>query len=145
VNFPQKPPEPPTYFLDRSLGRFKLATALRHAGLHIQVQDDLFAQDAPDEEWLSAVGRSGWVVLTKDDKIRYRIRERETLIAHGVRAFVLTARNITAKEMADIFLNARGKIERFLTENNGPFMVTIARSGTLRTVWPKPDPRKEGK
>lgn len=130
-------PEPPTYFLDRSLGRVKLATALRQAGLNIEVHDDHFAQDAADEEWLAAVGKDGWVVFTKDQKIRYHTRELGALISHGVRAFVLTAQDITAEEMAAIFLRARSKIEKFLRSNDGPFMVAVARSGTLRVVWPE--------
>ena len=75
MNSPQKLPKPPTYFLDRSLGRIKLATALRQAGLNIEVHDDHFKQDAADEEWLAAVGKEGWVVFTKDQKIRYHPRE----------------------------------------------------------------------
>ncbi len=136
MNSPQKLPEPPTYFLDRSLGRIKLATALRQAGFNIEVHDDHFSQDATDEEWLAAVGRDGWVVFTKDQRIRYHTRELGTLVSHGVRAFVLTARDVTAEEMAAIFLSARRRIEKFLSSNNGPFMVAVTRSGTLRVLWP---------
>lgn len=137
MNSPRKPPEPLTYFLDRSLGRIRLATALRQAGLNIEVHDDHFPQDATDEEWLAAVGKDGWVVFTKDERIRYHSRELGALISHGVRAFVLTARDVTAEEMAAIFLSAREKIEKFLSSNPGPFMVAVARSGTLRVLWPK--------
>ncbi len=136
MNSPQKLPEPPTYFLDRSLGRVKVATALRQASLNIEVHDDHFKQDAIDEEWLAAVGKDGWVVFTKDQKIRYHTRELGALISHGVRAFVLTARDVTAEEMSEIFLRARGKIEKFISSNNGPFMVAVARSGSLRVLWP---------
>jgi predicted nuclease of predicted toxin-antitoxin system len=142
VNSPQKLPEPPTYFLDRSLGRIKLATALREAGLNIEVHDGHFAQDATDEEWLAAVSKNGWVVFTKDQRIRYHSRELGALISHGVRAFVLTAHNVTAEEMAAIFLRARGKIEKFVSSNNGPFMVAVARSGTLRVLWPEQGSKK---
>ncbi len=142
MNSPQKPPKPPTYFLDRSLGRIKLATALRRAGLNIEVHDDHFAQDAADEDWLAAVGKDGWVVFTKDQRIRYHTRELGALISHGVRAFVLTAPEVTAEEMAAIFLGAHGKIEKFLSSNNGPFMVAVARSGTLRVLWPEQGNKK---
>jgi PIN like domain len=47
------------------------AGALRVAGAQIEVHDDHFPQDAPDELWLPEVGRRGWAVLTKDDRIRY--------------------------------------------------------------------------
>jgi predicted nuclease of predicted toxin-antitoxin system len=119
-----------------------LATALRQAGLSIEVHDDHFAQDAADEEWLAAIGKNKWIVLTKDDKIRYHPRELSALIDHGVRAFVLTARNVSAEEMAAIFLRARRKIEKFLSTHNGPFMVAVARSGALRVLWLKPGSKK---
>jgi predicted nuclease of predicted toxin-antitoxin system len=142
ANYPLKPPEPPTFFLDRSLGRIKLATALRQAGLNVEVHDDSFAQDAADEEWLAVVGKNNWIVLTKDERIRYHPRELHALIAHGVRAFVLTARNASAEEMAAIVLRAHKRMEKFLSTHSGPFMVAIARSGSLNVLWPKPGSKK---
>lgn len=137
-----RPPEPLTYFLDRSLGRFKLAIALRQAGLHVKVHDDYFQQDATDEEWLAGVGQRGWIVLTKDEKIRYHARELRALVAHGVRAFVLTARNVNADEMASTVLGARKKIEQLLAKYEGPFMATISRSGSLNVLWPESGRKK---
>ena len=137
-----RPHKPPTYFLDRSLGRFKLATALRQAGLLVEVHNDHFQQDATDEEWLTGVGQRGWVVLTKDEKIRYHAQELRALVSRGVRAFVLTARNVNADEMASIVLGARTKIERFLAKHAGPFMVTISRGGTLAVLWPESGRKK---
>src|SRR5215831_7707454 len=91
-----KPHSPPTFFLDRSLGRLKIATALRQAGARVEVHDDLFDQGAVDEVWLQAAGEKSWVVLTKDKNIRYHAREKATLLAYGVRAFVLTAKGLNA-------------------------------------------------
>jgi uncharacterized protein with PIN domain len=96
ANSGRKPPEPPTFFLDRSLGKKMVAEALRAAGAKVEVHDDHFAQDAQDEVWLTEVGSKGWVVLTKDQRIRFRVIEREALKAAGVRAFVLTAGDISA-------------------------------------------------
>jgi hypothetical protein len=75
-------------------------------------------------------------------RIRYHTRELGALISRGVRAFVLTAHDVTAEEMAAIFLSARGKIEKFLRSNNGPFMVAVARSGALRILWPEQASKK---
>ena len=49
-----------------------MASVLRAAGLYVEVHDDHFAQDAPDSEWLAAVGRNNWIVITRDERIRYR-------------------------------------------------------------------------
>jgi hypothetical protein len=40
------------------------------AGVAAITHDSVFAQDTPDEEWLTRAGREGWVVLTKDKLIR---------------------------------------------------------------------------
>ena len=81
-----KPPDPPIFFLDRSLGKKRIATALREAGAIVHVHDDSFPPDAKDEEWLTRVGRNQWIVLTKDHRIRYRNLERSALMSAGVAA-----------------------------------------------------------
>ena len=44
-------------------------------GESVEIHDDHFAPDAKDEVWLVEVGKRGWIVLTKDDRIRYRVTE----------------------------------------------------------------------
>ena len=81
-----KLPEPFVFFIDRSLGRKIVAQALREIGETVEVHDDHFAPDAKDEDWLVKVGKRGWIVLTKDDRIRYRVTERTALTSSRVRA-----------------------------------------------------------
>jgi len=81
--------EPFTYFVDRSLGRKVLVTHLRAHGLQVEAHDDHFAADTTDAEWLGAVGRRGWVVLTKDKAIRRNTLEREALLEANVACFML--------------------------------------------------------
>ena len=100
----QKPPESLTLFLDRSLGKKVVAEALRSAGARVEVHDDHFAQDVDDATWLTAAGRNGWVVLTKDRRIRFRATERQALLEAGVRAFVLTAGDMDGFSMAAVFV-----------------------------------------
>jgi len=114
----------------------KIAAALRLAGATIKVHDDLFHQGAPDEVWLKAAGKDGWVVLTKDKNIRYHSREKATLLAYGVRAFVLTAKALNADEMAAAFVAALPNIAKLLDSNSGPFVATVTASGSVRIVWP---------
>jgi uncharacterized protein with PIN domain len=76
-----KPPDSFVVFLDRSLGKQIIATALRTAGFQVEVHDDRFSADAKDQEWLTEVGRKGWVVLTKDKRIKYRKVELAAVVA----------------------------------------------------------------
>lgn len=116
----------------------KLAAALRQAGATVEIHDERFNQDAPDEVWLKSAGENKWIVLTKDKNIRFHAREKETLLAYGVRAFVLTAKALNGDEMAEIFVSALPKIAKILEKNSGPFVATITANGNVRVVWPTP-------
>ena len=138
ANF-QKQLESETFFLDRCLGKKILASALRAAHLKVEVHDDHFPPDSRDEIWLSAVGARRWIVLTNDRRIRYRGPELAALMASGVRTFAFTSGNLTAQEMAAIFLKSLRRISNFLTNTSGPFIVSILRDGNLRTVASRRD------
>ncbi len=133
ANLP-KPPEAVTFFLDRTLGKRILASALRAAGLNVQVHDDHFPANAKDTEWLRFVGAKGWVVLTHDRRIRYRAIELTALMSSGVRVFAFTRGNLTGPEMATVFLKALPRVRKFLKKNEGPFIATLSRGGQVRML-----------
>jgi predicted nuclease of predicted toxin-antitoxin system len=108
-----------------------VADALRQAGVDVQVHDDHFHRDAEDEEWLREVGRRGWVVLTRDRRIRYRSHERAALMQAGVRAFVLVAGNLSGPEMGEVFVKALPAMQRFMVRHQPPFIARVTRSGAV--------------
>jgi predicted nuclease of predicted toxin-antitoxin system len=132
-----KPPEDLVIFLDRSLGKQIIASVLRTAGYTVEVHDDHFPPDASDEIWLSEVSRRGWVVFTKDKRIRYRAPELAAVSATNASVFTLTAGSIQAQEMADIFILALPKIRIFFATKPPPYIVTVSRSGALSQVYPR--------
>lgn len=101
----------------------------------MHVHDDHFLPDAKDEEWLTAVGRQGWVVLTKDIRIRYRNLERAALMRAGVGAFVLTTGDLKGDEMAKIFVKALPAISKFLAKHRKPFIAKVIRGGTVSMLF----------
>jgi predicted nuclease of predicted toxin-antitoxin system len=131
ANSRSKPHSPFVFFLDRNLGRKTIAEALRQAGAEVRIHDDHFPPAARDEEWLSEVGRRGWIVLTKDARIRYRGIERTALMNAGVRAFVLTAKNLQGSEMASVFVRALPAMTRFIVSHPPPFIARVTRSGAI--------------
>jgi hypothetical protein len=88
-------PEPWVFFLDRSLGGRIVFEELRAQGEAVEAHDKHFPQDASDVQWLGDVGRKGWVVLSKDDRIRLNDLERAALVEAGVAAFFLGRRDLT--------------------------------------------------
>jgi predicted nuclease of predicted toxin-antitoxin system len=131
-----KPPDPFVVFLDRSLGKQVIATALRTAGFQVEVHDDHFSADAKDEQWLTEVGRKSWVVLTKDKKIKYRVVELTAVVAANAKVFTLTAGSVQGSEMAAIFIKAMPKIKTYVETNAPPYIVRISKAGLLSTVYP---------
>ena len=68
-----------------------MAGILRGADLKVEVHDEHLAQDAPDPEWLAFAGQNNWIVITRDERIRYRVAEKQAIRRAKVRAFVLAA------------------------------------------------------
>ena len=117
---------PPEFFIDRSLGRHVVPSALRETGAVVHVMADVYGerigQGLADEEWLRDAGESGWVVLMKDAKIRYRPAELEVVVDHGVRAFCLTNANLRGVEMAARLVENLPQIVRLAQEVPGPYI-----------------------
>lgn len=129
-----KLPDRPTFFIDRCLGRNAFPRPLIDAGLLVELHDDHFASDCRDEEWLGEVGRRGWIVITRDLRIRYRAVEREAVVANHVRVISLTARRRSAEDLGHAFVASIRAVDRFIERTPGPFIATMSASGELRVV-----------
>jgi predicted nuclease of predicted toxin-antitoxin system len=129
---PSPPESRPVLFVDRSLGRRRIVDALRHAGANVVHHDDHFPPATPDEEWLTAVGRRGWIVLTKDIRIRYKPNEKEAILEAGAVAVILVSGNMKGEEMAELFVRSLGHIERVAGRATPPAIFTLGRDGRLK-------------
>ena len=112
-----------------------MAAILRAAGLNVLVHDDHFAQNAPDPEWLAAAGKNNWIVITRDERIRYRVAEKQTIRRAKVRAFVLAAHgNLPAEFLAELLLKALPKIRDIVANERPPFIAKIWRDGKTALI-----------
>jgi hypothetical protein len=123
------------FFLDRNLGTKHVANALRHARATVEIHNDHFPQDARDDTWLLDVGKRGWVVLTKDDRIRYRATELAAVVSARVALFALSSGNLTGEEMAQAFVAALPRMSRILATHSPPFIAKVTRSGDVSMVF----------
>jgi hypothetical protein len=129
ANSTSRPPEPLVFFVDESLDSLTIVEALRSAGATVERLTEHFLKGTADETWLAHAGRHGWVVLTRDKRIRYRQLERLALREARVRAFVFTGGNVTVAETAAILVQALPRMGRISRVNAGPFIYHIGRSG----------------
>ena len=119
----------PDLFLDRSLGRFKVAHILRAHGLRLTTLTEHYGmprdETVTDVEWLEQAGTQGWVAFMKDNRIRYQPDERAALRRFAVRAFVITNANLTAEAMADRFIRRLDAMARACKRRKGPFLYSV--------------------
>ncbi len=112
-----------------------MAGALRKAGLNVEIHDDHFAADAKDEEWLTVAGQKQWIVITRDERIRYRAAAKQAIRRAKVRAFFLTAQgDLRAEMLADNFLKALPKVQRTVDQEKPPFIAKISRGGGVTVL-----------
>jgi predicted nuclease of predicted toxin-antitoxin system len=131
-----KPPDGTVFFIDRSLGIEPVRGQLTDAGLSVEIHDDHFVRDEEDRVWLQHAGEVGWVVLTKDQRLRYRPLEIAALRNGKVRVFVLTAGNLRGVEIGEVFLAALPEICKVLSKHEGPFLARISKSGRVTLTDP---------
>jgi predicted nuclease of predicted toxin-antitoxin system len=109
-----------------------MASILRNAGLTIEVHDDHLPQDATDEEWLAFVGTKQWIVITRDERIRYRTAQRRAVRRAEVAVFVLAAQgDLRADMLAESFLKALPSVQRILQERTPPLIAKVSRRGEV--------------
>jgi predicted nuclease of predicted toxin-antitoxin system len=122
------------FFFDRNLGH-RVPEALRADRWLVELHDDHFAEDTPDEVILEAVARAGWVLVTQDRRIRKRAAELDALIEHGVRAFfIASTANLSAVETTDVLRRARAAMTTALGEFAAPFVVAIYKDASTRRI-----------
>lgn len=103
--------------------------ALIEAGYKAIAHDDLFPKDAPDEEWLTRAGAEGWIVLTGDQRIRYRTGELEAFVLSKVIGFVVTAGNATGPDIAALIVKHAKRMQRIAFGEKPPAAFAITRDG----------------
>ena len=126
-----KPPEI-VFFVDRSLGKIDVPDALRAAGYRCECHDDHWDQTTEDAVWLAGVAARKWVVLTKDERIRYRPLELETLEHARLRTFIMICGNVRGTDAARILLAAMPRILAVVDARRGPFIYYVYKNSTVK-------------
>jgi hypothetical protein len=127
----RKPPDPPVYFLDRCLGRYEVADALRKRNAGVEIHDDHFDPDTADEVWLAEIARRGWIILTRDRAIRYRAVEHEAVRRAGAAYFVLRGKDLTGAHMSEAFARALPAIEKRARQYARPLIAAVSQTGEV--------------
>lgn len=108
-----------------------IAKAFDAHGINYVLHDDHFSQDTTDIAWMKTLKDKGWVVLTKDVRIRKKHDEKSVLYASNLAAFFLNSANMRGEEMAQAFIQAMPRMLNMLENNTPPFIATVNRNGKV--------------
>jgi hypothetical protein len=122
------------FYLDESIYSRVLAAAMLTAGAQVRRVGVDVPCGSTDEEWLEIVGENHWIALMRDQKIRRRRLEIETLKVHGVAAFAFTGGQETAEQTAKTICPLLVKFANMSVSEPKPFLYTFGVSGSLSTV-----------
>ena len=123
-----------TFYLDEAIYSRVLVEAMRAAGANVRHAGEAFPFGTPDAVWLEGAGRNGWIVLTRDQKIRHRRLERDSLMAARIGAFAFTAGQATALETAVAVTQLLQKMANMVVSEKKPFLYTFGMSRSLTRV-----------
>ena len=73
-------------------------------------------------------------MITRDERIRYRVAEKQAIRRAKVRAFVLAQGNLQAETLAENLLKALPKIRRLVEKEKPPFVAKVSRSGDVNLL-----------
>jgi hypothetical protein len=122
------------FYLDESIYSRSLLRRMRDEGANVEHPRGAIPAGAEDQDWLSECGKRGWIVLTRDQRIRHRRLELNAIQSHGVAAFCLTVGQGTADEVADIIEPVIQKIVNISVSETKPCLYTFGRSRRLNKV-----------
>jgi predicted nuclease of predicted toxin-antitoxin system len=128
------PPDAPTIFVDRSAWSNKLAEALRSQGVRFIALHDRFPIDVSDQEWLRVASDEGWIVLSRDKRIRRKPNELAALRASKVAIFTLVAGNATAADTAQIVGEVLQRVFALTKGAKRPALFAIYRGGRISQI-----------
>ena len=104
----------------------------------VERHDDHFSDNTADTVWIAEAGRRGWIILTADERVRYKPAEKAALLASGTITFVLASRKgLTGAEMAEAFLSARTSVENAIVRQRPPAIFKVYATEQRIELWVK--------
>jgi hypothetical protein len=120
-------------FFDRSIPR-GVAEAVKQVREDACWLEDVFEEGwIKDREWIPEVGARGWLVISKDKKIRTRPEERRAVKENNVGCFILNYKQpLNRWEILKLVTSTLDEMEAKFANTPRPFMYLIDRNGRFR-------------
>lgn len=133
-----KDTDQPTFFLDRDLGRYEVADALRGAGFIVHTLASIYGDDheqwVENDRWIRDGAANGWCLLSKNKRIRYVDVQTTAVRESKARVFILAKQSLRGEEQVAWFLTNLPAIVAASTLE-GPYIYRVY-SDHIERWWP---------
>ncbi|PHQ35186.1 PIN-like domain-containing protein [Rhodopirellula bahusiensis] len=130
---PDKHAQGPPFFVDRNMGKH-IAQAIIDAGYDAIHHDDKFGPTTPDTEWLKEVGKNGWLVISRDEKIGKNPSELIALIDAQVHAFFFILQQQSSQVVIDAVIRCLPHMLEIAKRKSPPTLAIINKHGKLERL-----------
>jgi hypothetical protein len=130
-------------FIDRNSGGRLFKGMIEKAGIEVFLHDEKFATKTEDHAWLTAVGESGWLLVSGDDATTRTPLFLYALNASHAHVFILPGLNgASSEKKAECVINAWPLMCQLANDNRPPAIWRIgkdskARLFDFRKTWKK--------
>ena len=125
-----------TFFFDRTFGT-RLPSVLRSMDppMHIRWhQDQGFALQMPDDEWMNVVGPAQWVVVSQDRKWHTVEAEAAAIKQHGLRCFYFPCASESRWVSLEHFMRRHERMQHLSRTIAAPFIFHLKNNGQFYRV-----------
>ena len=110
-----------------------LAHGMREFGEAVEHLLDHFEPGEADEKWLGFLGSNDFILITRDDRIRWRPAELRALRANKVGAFFLGGKNRSRCTLIQQLIRNWPRIKEMAAREHRPFALRVPPSGSKIT------------
>jgi len=117
------------FFFDNNLSS-KLPAGLRGFGEKATHLQDHFAGDTPDAKWITDIAAWGWILVTRDLRIKRNPAEKGALREGRLGAFFLSGKNRTHCQLIQQVVRHWPQMKVLASKTPKPFAFRVPPTGT---------------
>ena len=117
------------FFVDNNLSP-KLAHGMAAFGEDVTHLQDHYPTNAADADWLPRIGRDEWILLTRDDRVRFKPAELTAFKQYHVGAFFLGGKDRSRCDLIQQVVRNWPRMKELAAKTVKPFAFRVPPQGT---------------
>jgi hypothetical protein len=109
--------------------------AVLTVGESITVHDDILPPDTDDREWVKHAAERGWVILSKDSRLRRNPLELEAPRNSGAAAFMLANGSLSGAQQGAAMALALPRIRTAVRRFDVAIIASVNVDGAVTVIW----------